>query len=180
MSNSSHRTVENLFPYYIFAPTTGESTGIAQLTGEFKIVDSLCGHWETAGMRGERYPYPFEVSFAPCTLTPPANDGYVSCVLSLSSSNSSGSSPEWWTLEEVNDLDPVGIELLVYSDRVAAGVFSSVASIGYVYFGVEKGGCCLHGACMYTNSHFAAVKIIKECILKAAIVKKTCCCRGKL
>ena len=92
-SGNSTVTVENLFPYYIFAPTMGESTGIAQLT---------------------------------------ANDGYVSCVLSLSSSNSSGSSPEWWTLEEVNDLDPVGIELLVYSDRVAAGVFSSVASIGII------------------------------------------------
>eukprot|EP00731_Ephydatia_muelleri_P026181 Em0018g281a len=90
-SGISAVTVEDLFPSYIYAPTTGESTGITQLI---------------------------------------ANDGYVSCALSLSSSNSSGS-PEWWTLEEVNDTDPAGIDLLVYSDKVAAGgVFSSIASIG--------------------------------------------------
>ncbi|KAL5467471.1 hypothetical protein EMCRGX_G031697 [Ephydatia muelleri] len=91
-SGISAVTVEDLFPSYIYAPTTGESTGITQLI---------------------------------------ANDGYVSCALSLSSSNSSGS-PEWWTLEEVNDTDPAGIDLLVYSDKVAAGVFSSIASIGII------------------------------------------------
>ena len=35
----------------------------------------------------------------------------------------------------MNDTDPAGIDLLVYSDKVAAGVFSSIASIGYVHFG---------------------------------------------
>eukprot|EP00731_Ephydatia_muelleri_P035618 Em0141g9a len=55
----------------------------------------------------------------------------VSCIFSLSSSNSSGS-PEWWTLEEVNGMDPAGIELLVFSDRVAPGIFGSFASIGII------------------------------------------------
>ena len=62
--------------------------------------------------------------------------GYASFMLSLSSSGSA----EWWTLKVDSSenctlqVDSTGIDLLVYSDRVAAGVFSSIAGIGYVFF----------------------------------------------
>ena len=61
-------------------------------------------------------------------------------------------------LEEVNGTDPAGIELLVFSDRVAPGIFGSFASIGYVYFGIQfilLICCCSWNAKrMYKNNNF--------------------------